>query len=104
MHVFTLGRPATGPFVTLSWQYSVHATFLATCVLCGNGNGCVAVGRMPKKSLTAAPNVSCAGVYTEPGNGFPSGIRQAPAAAMAHTSVTPARRLRTCARTRPMDG
>src|SRR5262249_41201559 len=34
------------------------------CVLCGNGIGCVAAGRMLKKSRTAEPNVGCAVVYT----------------------------------------
>jgi len=47
MQVLTLGMPAIGPFSTLSWQ-STHSAFFAMCVLCGNGMGCSAFGRMPK--------------------------------------------------------
>src|SRR6266850_2897514 len=64
MHVLTLGSPAIGPFVTLSWQYSVQVRPLAMCVLCGNGIGCTAVGRMPKKSRVASDSVARAGVNT----------------------------------------
>ena len=39
MQVRTLGSPATGPVVTLSWQYSVQAICLPTWMLCGNSIG-----------------------------------------------------------------
>src|SRR5689334_20721009 len=72
MHVFTLGRPATGPLVTLSWQYSVQATPFSTCVLCGNGIGCVAAGRMLKKSRVAWASVGRAVVKTAAEGAAPS--------------------------------
>src|SRR5215471_779355 len=68
MHVLTLGMPAIGPFVTDSWQVSVHFSIaFSTCVLCGNGIGCVAAGRIRKKSRTADAAVACAGVNTSTG-------------------------------------
>src|SRR3954465_4040053 len=64
MQVFTLGIPAIGPFSTLSWQ-SVQTACFSICVLCGNGIGWTAAGRMLKKSRVAALNVGRAGVYTD---------------------------------------
>jgi hypothetical protein len=64
MHVLTLGRPATGPVVTLSWQYSVQAISLPTCTLCGNSIGCTGSGRRFMKSFSAAPNDGRAVVKT----------------------------------------
>src|SRR5467141_1955358 len=82
MHVLMLGRPATGPFVTLSWQYSVHVRPLAMCVLCGNGIGWLAFGRTPKKSRVASANVARAGVKTAPADDIAcgGGVPQATAA------------------------
>jgi hypothetical protein len=65
MQVFTLGMPATGPFSTDSWHVSVHLSMaFSMCVLCGNGIGCAADARMPKKSRTAAMFVEWAVVTT----------------------------------------
>src|SRR5216684_2818523 len=64
MHVFKLGRPARGPLVTASWQYSVHLMSWAMCVLCGNSIGCRGFDLTPKNSLTACPSVSCDVVNT----------------------------------------
>src|SRR5882672_8106255 len=64
MHVFKLGRPARGPLVTASWQYSVHLMSLEICVLCGNSIGCCGFDLTQKNSFTACPNVSCEVVNT----------------------------------------
>jgi hypothetical protein len=70
MQVFTLGRPAIGPLITLSWQYSVHVAPFELCTLCGKAIGCTAFGRTPKKSLTASAVVRCAGVNTAAGDAW----------------------------------
>ena len=62
MQVLTLGSPACGPFVTLSWQYSVHVRPFSMWMLCGNSIGCTGFDFTQKKSLTAAPNVGRADV------------------------------------------
>src|SRR3954470_3152248 len=80
MQVFTLGIPAIGPFSTLSWQ-SVHTAFLAMCVLCGNGIGCVAFGWISKKCRAASTVDRCASVKTAG-----SGAGPALHAAAAHTT------------------
>src|SRR5476649_1267650 len=65
MQVFTLGMPAWGPFVTVSWHVSVHLSIaFSMCVLWGKGMGCSAAGRMRKKSRTADAVSLCAGVKT----------------------------------------
>src|SRR5205809_6496649 len=65
MQVLTLGIPATGPLTTDSWHVSVHLSIaFSTCVLCGNGIGCSAAGRIRKKSRTADPVLECAVVNT----------------------------------------
>src|SRR5262245_49741857 len=70
MQVFTLGMPAIGPFTTDSWHVSVHLSIaFSTCVLCGNGIGCVAGGRMRKKPRTASAVLVWAGVKTSAGGG-----------------------------------
>ena len=48
MQVLTLGIPAIGPLSTLSWQ-SAQTAFFAMWVLCGNGIGCTAVGRIAEE-------------------------------------------------------
>ena len=63
MQVDTLGRPATGPASTPSWQ-TVQSISLPMCTSCGKSNGCSAMGRRPKKSFTAAATVGRAVVNT----------------------------------------
>src|SRR2546429_3944583 len=71
MHVLTLGMPAAVLLTTDSWHVSVHLSIaFSMCVLCGNGMGCWAAGRMRKKSRTAAPAPVCAGVKTVGGGAF----------------------------------
>src|SRR5262249_15113527 len=78
---------------------SVHTAFFARCVLWGNGIGCVAAGRMLKKSRAACPNEARAGVYTADDT-FADGASQAAAsaasqsAAAAHTGRRATRRRR----------
>src|ERR1700730_13477287 len=64
MQVFTLGMPAIGPLSALSWQ-SAHTAFLAMWVLCGNGIGWTAAGRIAKKSRAASAVVRWAGLKTD---------------------------------------
>src|SRR5262245_47525910 len=71
MHVLTLGRPATGPLVTPSWQYSVQVRPFSMCVLCGKGIGCDAAGRILKKSRVACDSVGRAVVNTPPASDDP---------------------------------
>src|SRR5262249_41318833 len=71
MQVLTDGMPAAVPLTTGSWQVSVHLSIaFSMCVLCGNGIGCCAAGRMRKKSRTAAVVLVCAGVKTPAGGGW----------------------------------
>src|SRR5258706_7358421 len=56
MQVRTLGRPATGPVVTLSWQYSVHAVFFATCTMCGKSIGRKRGGGLLREAFIARPS------------------------------------------------
>src|SRR5580692_11697770 len=95
MQVFTLGRPAIGPFSAASWQYSVHMILFATCVLCGNARGCVAAGLIFRKSFTAPPTVAWAGVNTDDGGGS-STRRQPPVAARVKSSAAAERRNLRC--------
>src|SRR5947207_5468968 len=70
MQVLTLGIPATGPLTTVSWHVSVHLSMaFSMCVLCGNGIGCSAAGRIRKKSRTAEAVLRCAVVKTPAGGG-----------------------------------
>src|SRR5688572_18025012 len=64
MHVRTLGRPAWGPVLTGSWQYSVQAICLPAWMLCGNSSGCCGSGRRSKNSFIAAATVGRAVVNT----------------------------------------
>src|SRR5712672_2115558 len=71
MQVLTDGMPAAGPLTTDSWHVSVHFSIaFSTCVLCGNGIGCTAAGRIRKKSRTADAVPVCAGVKTSAGGGW----------------------------------
>ena len=64
MQVRTLGRPATGPVVTLSWQYSVQAICLPTWMLCGNSIGWTGSGCRTRKSSSATRRLGRAVVST----------------------------------------
>src|SRR6266513_1568620 len=57
MQVFTLGSPAKGPFVALSWQYSVQVSPFSMCRLCGNAIGWTGARRMSKNSRAACATV-----------------------------------------------
>src|SRR3979411_2721072 len=94
MQVFTLGSPARGPLVTVSWQYSVHLSIaFSTCVLCGNGIACWADTRTPKKSRTADDTVAWAGVKTVEGGGS-AGVQADAHAAIPKPTIQQRARIR----------
>src|SRR5215831_13588226 len=93
MQVLTPGMPATGPFVTVSWHVSVHLSIaFSMCVLCGNGIGCSAAGRMRKKSRTADAVERCAGVKMALPGG--SSVQADAAAATARITIQQRTRIR----------
>src|SRR5512138_3342094 len=93
MQVLTLGMPALGPLTTDSWHVSVHLSIaFSTCVLCGNGTGCDAAGRIRKKSRTAEAVLLWAGVKTSARGG--ACVHADAAAARARATIHQRARIR----------
>src|SRR3954470_22624212 len=86
--VLTLGRPACGPFVTASWQYSVQVRPFSMWVLCGNSIGCWGFEPTRKYSFTAPPKVSCA-VVSRAFDNWPDAVYDAPLTGAGRSSSQP---------------